>query len=766
MARTNRATARAQRLNAVIATCLLAGAAAFALGRVFSGAGAPWRLFFAALASALLACALERRNLLLATLVSAAGLLVAIGVLLFPETTLHGLPTIQTLHAIARASQLVGQQAREQVAPTVPLRPLMLAALTAVWAAIFSGHALAFRAGSPLLALLPPVALVAFADTVLGPAVRPFYGVGFLVAALALLFADGLRRVQAWGPVWTGPGRNAGLSATAGRGARRVAAAAVAAAMIAPILLPGFGTKAVFSLNSSVGRIEIDPMVSVAARLKSRTVPQPVFEVTTEHPTYYRMLSLTDFDGTTWKSEEDPQTQPISGGSVPLMDIGTGARFASTFTVQTDLGDRWLPVPYPTTQVDDLTGASMGADIPDSAITLDHDLGAGTTYTTTSLAVQPTPAELRNLGSFAELPDALTELPTDLPPQIGDLAHSWTDSKQTTYDKVLAIMNTLRSAPYTYDTSVTPKDNSAALRDFLTIGKRGFCEQFSASMAVMLRTLGIPARVVVGFTSGHLEDATRNLWKITTQDAHSWVEVKFPTYGWLRFDPTPAGQIADSVSSTYAVTTSSATECPLGRDSTGACIPKTPTGGTGNKKGPNQFKSALLNDKNGTAGSIDSPIGPHALRTSGSRRPAAGHGWLSPRKVVLAGLLLFLLALGLVPPVRRIRRRIRLRRAAGDHRRLILTSYDVFTQRAAELGCPRGPGETVEEYRSRLASSELPVNGHLDRLTTLTAVAAYAAGDPSGEDASAATDAADSAWRDMRRATPLIRRVTGAYHRD
>jgi hypothetical protein len=94
----------------------------------------------------------------------------------------------------------------------------MLASIVAMWAAIFSCHALAFRAGSPLLALLPPVVMVAFADTVLEEFTKPLYGVTFLAAALAIIFADALRRVQGWGPVWTGPGSRARLSATASRG--------------------------------------------------------------------------------------------------------------------------------------------------------------------------------------------------------------------------------------------------------------------------------------------------------------------------------------------------------------------------------------------------------------------------------------------------------------------------------------------------------------------------------------------------------------------
>ena len=96
-----------------------------------------------------------------------------VGLLVFPGTTWHGLPTLDTLRHALDASHLVGEQARLQVAPSPPLKPLMLASILAMWAAIFSCHALAFRAGSPILALLPPIAMLAFADTVLEEFIKP-----------------------------------------------------------------------------------------------------------------------------------------------------------------------------------------------------------------------------------------------------------------------------------------------------------------------------------------------------------------------------------------------------------------------------------------------------------------------------------------------------------------------------------------------------------------------------------------------------------------
>ena len=203
MARRADPTPGHQRLLGLLAVAGLAAATAFAFGRVFAGRLPTWELVAAALASVAIAALFERRGLLLATLASLAGLVLAITWIVLPQTAWFGLPTLRTLRAVGRSLEYVGQQARLRVAPTPPLPPLMLAAVTAVWTASFSAHALAIRAGSPLLAVLPPIALVGFADTVLDDGARPVYAVVLLCAALAVIFSDGLRRIRQWGPVWS-----------------------------------------------------------------------------------------------------------------------------------------------------------------------------------------------------------------------------------------------------------------------------------------------------------------------------------------------------------------------------------------------------------------------------------------------------------------------------------------------------------------------------------------------------------------------------------
>ena len=92
-----------------------------------------------------------------------------------------------------------------------------------MWAAAFSAHALLARAGSPILAMLPPVALVGFADTVLDDGGRPFFAVLFLLGVLAIILADGVRRMRLWGPIWPWQGRSGRRHSIPLRGATRVA---------------------------------------------------------------------------------------------------------------------------------------------------------------------------------------------------------------------------------------------------------------------------------------------------------------------------------------------------------------------------------------------------------------------------------------------------------------------------------------------------------------------------------------------------------------
>src|SRR5581483_6873268 len=438
---------RPQHLAGLLALALLALTTALAFGRAYQQHGPTWRLVATALASLAVATLFERRSLFLASLVSAAALLLVLGLLVFPTTTWHGLALGRTLHAIRDALGHVGQQARVQVAPTPPVAPLIMAGVTAVWTAVFSAHAPAVRAGSPLLAALPPAALVGFADTVLEDGARPVYAIAFLIAVLLVVFADGLRRIRQWGPVW---GVSRRRISAAGQGAQRVALVAVAVAALAPGILPGFRSGALIDFSTvNRGSVHIDPFVSIRAELR-RTNPVELFRVTSTDtegkpaPTYWRLYALDQFDGTTWKSS-DPQGAHARVLATPVQLAGTFPPTAPViqqrYEIVTDLGDRWLPMAYPP-QLVQVPFGTIRFDQGLTAAMAPENLDAGTEYVVTSRYVSPTPDELDRVtfGPPSQYGQA-TFVPPDVPAQVRRIAQQWTADAASPYRKVLAIQD-------------------------------------------------------------------------------------------------------------------------------------------------------------------------------------------------------------------------------------------------------------------------------------------------------------------------------------
>ena len=126
-----------------------------------------------------------------------------------------------------------------------------------------------------------------------------------------------------------------------------------------------------------------------------------------------------------------------------------------------------------------------------------------------------------------------------LDPRIGQLARQVTTSANSNYKRAKAIENYLQTN-FGYTLELPGTHEPDPLARFLFERKKGHCEYFASSMTIMLRTLGIPARVVNGFRGGEYNDLTSS-YIVREKDAHSWVEAYFPEYGWITFDPTPAG---------------------------------------------------------------------------------------------------------------------------------------------------------------------------------------------------------------------------------
>ncbi|HXY14316.1 MAG TPA: DUF3488 and transglutaminase-like domain-containing protein [Terriglobales bacterium] len=164
-------------------------------------------------------------------------------------------------------------------------------------------------------------------------------------------------------------------------------------------------------------------------------------------------------------------------------------------------------------------------------------------YEARSNIAQATPAQLRASSSDYPPEVALNDLqmPGSLDPRVSRVAEQIAASESNNYDKAAALERYLR-ANFKYTLQLPRASNRDPVAFFLFDRKQGHCEYFASSMAVMLRSLGIPSRVVNGFRTGEFNDLTSQ-YLVRASNAHSWVEAFFPGYGWIGFDPTPAAPV-------------------------------------------------------------------------------------------------------------------------------------------------------------------------------------------------------------------------------
>jgi transglutaminase-like putative cysteine protease len=258
---------------------------------------------------------------------------------------------------------------------------------------------------------------------------------------------------------------------------------------------------------------------------------------------YWRGLTYSIYTGTGWENapvlaEDIPVDQELIKVSNPNYRI-----VHENVTFSDNAGERLF-----------WTGTLVRADVPFTAAwinkTEDNSL-PDTDMIAALTQVQSYKAEsiLRNI-SVQELRDSPTVypnwvwehfmvLPESVPERVRALARDLTASEPTAYDRALAIQNYLRKIPYTLDVPAPPTDRDV-VDYFLFDLKKGYCDYYATSMAVLARAAGLPARLVAGYANGsyNVEHAK---YIVTENYAHSWVEIYFANVGWVEFEPT-AGQ--------------------------------------------------------------------------------------------------------------------------------------------------------------------------------------------------------------------------------
>ncbi|WP_217228890.1 transglutaminase TgpA family protein [Streptomyces anulatus] len=418
--------------------------------------------------------------------------------------------------------------------------------------------AVTFRSAAP--AGLPLLALYSVAA---GLADGGASWLWFLLAAsgyLLLLLAEGRDRLSQWGRVFGGTSRTKGgladgLSGVSGgsspvRTGRRIGVLALGIALVAPLALPALDSGLLGGKGPGNGRgsgggtiSAVNPLVSLQNNLNqpdNREVMTYRSNIENPQSLYLRILALDEFNGSEWRSSTrrltdvpDRLPQPTGlGRDVSVTEVRTNISASRSYQ------QTYLPLPYPASEVRvggrwryEPEGRTLVGD--------DGQTTRGAQYEVGSLVVEPTAAQLAAAGSPPqELVREYTQVPGSLPGVVAETAEQVTEGASNAYEQAVKLQDWFASdGGFTYDTTVTSGTGSSAIARFLR-DREGFCIHFSFSMAAMARTLGIPARVAVGFTPGTMK--ADGAISVGLRDAHAWPELYFEGVGWTRFEPTPS----------------------------------------------------------------------------------------------------------------------------------------------------------------------------------------------------------------------------------
>lgn len=284
-----------------------------------------------------------------------------------------------------------------------------------------------------------------------------------------------------------------------------------------------------FSDRVSIGEhgSRISPNPEVVLRVEFPDGPPP-----DERSLYWRGRSYDVFDGVAWsRSATLPRTLATTAFY--------GARWPGERTRQRIFATPLdVPVLFGLPPVIFIQPHSRLRAMSDNAGDLLYYGSGPPSYTVVSAARTPTPRELRE--AYGESPRGegyYLQLPR-LDRRIPALADSLTRGLRTRYDSVMVVQQWLRTK-FSYTLDLPETAQQASLQHFLFVRRRGHCEYFSTALAVLLRSVGIPARNVNGFVGGTWNEFGQFL-TVSQNEAHSWVEVWFPRYGWVTFDATPS----------------------------------------------------------------------------------------------------------------------------------------------------------------------------------------------------------------------------------
>lgn len=663
------------------------------------------------------------------------------GLLIAPDTLWGLLPTGATFQAfqaeLSRAFEII-QHGVEPVRP-VPGLVMLLAGLFWILGFLLVAGLLNAR---PFVAVLTPL-IIALQFVIIDRKPKGILHLGVFIGVVAftLLAVRIDERDQ-------GTGRLARTNALTGPSKRPSPAVATLVVLTVAVSLLAVGSvgeaipqDGVMSWRSPSGYSDgysssgtYNPYTDIRANLIAQS-NNPLFTATITgdvDPTSvrFRMLTLDVFDGMRWKTDRI-QAFPLDEEpwvSEPQMYRGPTTSIAAQVRIE-NLSMPWLPTPVTATAATTLDESDylalrtrrMDGSIyfpgdftregMEYAVTADIPTFSASDYAALARrsdgSLSPLFATAEDDGhtvlrSDSPLPavelddvEFWTRYPDDLGARVVGQARELTRNMDTNFEKALALEAYFRdSGQFVYNTSVPSNFTTDNVEDWLfddtnEFVRNGYCEQFATTMALMARAVGLPSRVVLGFTGGTLVNDDTVL--IADKNAHSWVEIWIPTHGWMAFDPTPR-----STNATPSLDNQFEEALGFSPAAYASLIP------TGN-----------LVDTEGGGEAFDNPT----LQERIARDPAfaatgagvtIGGGFSIPdwvvRVLVVVVVLVFIASVS--PATKWLRRRRRARRLAeGD----ISAAWEDITDRLTDLGDPFSPTATPVEAASAYDEAFVPL---------------------------------------------------------
>ncbi|MEJ2579786.1 MAG: DUF3488 and transglutaminase-like domain-containing protein, partial [Kineosporiaceae bacterium] len=489
----------------------------------------------------------------------------------------------EQLRALAAAGT---QVTRDQPPPVPATRGVLLLAVTGAGVVGLLVDVIAVSLRQPAVAGLPLLAVYCMPTAVLPKGLGWPYFVVAAAGFLVLIGAEAGDRVRAWGRMLDGdrggpprtpppgtPQRKTGqlttpppgaswpgvswpgipLFRTPLRGAHRMVVVVLALAVVLPGLVPGLDEQLIGPRSEAGNGREdstirvVNPILDLRNDLTDRS-DAVVLSYRTDDPAPEPLRIVTDdaFDGRTWspsvgtllRSQQVQSGMPVPPGLGPQVST-------TTHSTQISIGgldETYLPLPYPATRVDVPGTWLWDADtfnVVGWGVTT-----RGLSYQVDHLVVRPSPEQLAGAGPVPPaVASRFTILPEELPASIVQAAQR-VAGPGNPYQQATRLQSWFRSGGgFTYSETLPGEgrgdSGGDAVASFLH-HRVGYCVHFASAMAVMARSLGIPARVAVGFLPG--EPGAEGRYTVRLRDAHAWPELYFAGVGWVRFEPTPAGR--------------------------------------------------------------------------------------------------------------------------------------------------------------------------------------------------------------------------------